>query len=142
MANYSYLTKKFTAANDWKAAIYVVEKNKNEVKFYDEIHLTVPKKVHFKSEFQTHVTFIRYCGRDGSIEVRNHWYLKESSGRYTPELGEYADKPLEMEEEIAQRVIDDAVSSNWIDKITSKSFVDEDKFCFKKKKVHWGKKNQ
>jgi hypothetical protein len=150
MANFTYITKVPNNPDSWIDVLRVVELYFGNLRHYDEIHFTEPKKAQLANNLQPHVTFIRNSFSNGNMVNRNaadaivtHWYLIPSNGHYIAELRNFFGKPLTFEESFAQKVIDDAVELGWINPPLGKTTVDEQGFTFrnskKSQKTNWKK---
>jgi hypothetical protein len=122
MANYTYkVTSKASNAASWIDKLQRINPVSLASSHHTEIHFTQPKAAEVQAVLRPHVTFISAAGT-------THWYLKNSGGKYTVEKGSSVVEAQVNEEEIAKKVISDAVELNWILAAQPTKVVDDDGF--------------
>lgn len=121
MAHYTY--RKVAKTNHaWIDCLRIVDPTNTASPSYTEIHFTEPKKALVAMMTRPHVTFQRGA-------KSTHWYLVPRSDSWGVELGgKNTDLALKGEGEIAQKVVDDAVALNYINKPAPTKLVDKEGF--------------
>lgn len=117
MANYEYRETDYAGTDHWIDKLEHIDPTDLASADYVDIHFTKPKQATVSALTHPHVTF----DRGGGSKTR--WYLWNTGGDWSFRVGGVNSKG---QQEIAYKVLADALSLNWIRSAPTAKLIDSD----------------
>ena len=117
MANYTYNETDYAGSDSWIDKLEHVNPTSSASSEYIDIHFTKPKEATVSALTHPHVTF------DWGKGTKTRWYIWNTAGQWTFKVTGNQGKD---QKGIADKVLDDALSLNWIRPAQTAKLIDSD----------------
>ena len=106
MANYNYTEVDYAGEESWIDKLEEIDPTYSASPDYAEIHFTKPKTAAVSAMTHPHVTFVLPGG------AKTRWYVSNAGGKWA--FKDVTGVVSEGQQEIADKVLEDALGLNWI----------------------------